>query len=82
MIPPAYVGGLSCSGKIMSTTFENVHYTISDCEEAYNQVVDHLVKVHGCKNIGFLSAAETGSIEGKNRLQVSTTVLIKISAFS
>ena len=49
--------------------FENVHYTISDCEEAYNQVVDHLVNVHGCKNIGFLSAAETGSIEGKNRLQ-------------
>ena len=28
MIPPAYVGGLSCSGKIMSTTFENVHYTL------------------------------------------------------
>ena len=28
MIPPAYVGGLSCSGRIMSTTFENVHYSL------------------------------------------------------
>ena len=49
--------------------FENVHYTITDCEKAYDEVVEHLVKVHGCKNIGFLSAAETNSNEGIVRLQ-------------
>ena len=48
--------------------FENVHYTVSDCSQAFNQVVEHLVKEHGCKNIGFLSAAETNSAEGIARL--------------
>ncbi len=48
--------------------FENVHYTISDCEKAFDQVIEHLVKEHGCKNIGYLSAAETNSSEGITRL--------------
>ncbi len=48
--------------------FENLHYTTSDCTQAYNQVIEHLVKEHGCKNIGFLSAAETKSAEGIARL--------------
>ena len=47
--------------------FKNVHYTISNCDKAFNDVVDHLVKVHGCKNIGFLSAATTNSHEAKIR---------------
>jgi diguanylate cyclase (GGDEF)-like protein len=48
--------------------FDDVHYTTSDCTMAYNQVIEHLVKEHGCKNIGFLSAAETKSAEGIARL--------------
>lgn len=48
--------------------FDDVHYTTSDCTQAYNQVIEHLVKEHGCKNIGFLSAAETNSAEGIARL--------------
>lgn len=48
--------------------FDNLHYTTSDCTQAYNQVIEHLVKEHSCKNIGFLSAAETNSAEGTARL--------------
>ena len=48
--------------------FDDVHYTTSDCTQAYNLVIEHLVKEHGCKNIGFLSAAETNSAEGIARL--------------
>lgn len=48
--------------------FDNVHYTFCDCEKAYDQVIDHLIKKHGCKNIGFLSAAATSSKEGSSRL--------------
>ena len=48
--------------------FDNVHYTTSDCDKAFEMIVDHLVKVHGCKRLGFLSAAETSSNEGIARL--------------
>ena len=48
--------------------FENVHYTVSDCYKAYDQVVEHLIKEHGCKNIGFISAAKTESKEAVVRL--------------
>ncbi len=49
--------------------FENVHATVSDCEAAYDQVVDHLIKVHGCHNIAFLSATKTTSSEAGIRLE-------------
>ena len=49
--------------------FNNVHYTVCDCEKAYDQVVEHLITKHGCKNIGFLSAATTSSKEGLARLK-------------
>ena len=49
--------------------FKNVYYTINDCEKAYNLVVEHLIKEHGCKNIGFLSAASTNSNEAIARLE-------------
>ena len=48
--------------------FENVHYTISDCDKAYDEVVEHLITEHGCKNIGFISAAKTESKEAVARL--------------
>ena len=49
--------------------FKNVYYTINDCEKAYNLVVEHLIKEHGCKNIGFLSAASTNSNEAIARME-------------
>ena len=48
--------------------FENVHFTTSDCDKAFEMVVDHLINVHGCKSFGFLSAATTSSNEGLIRL--------------
>ena len=43
--------------------FLNSYYTVSECSQAFDQVVDHLKNVHGCKNIGFLSATDTESKE-------------------
>ena len=57
--------------------FEDVHYTVSDCERAYDEVVEHLVKEHNCKNIGFLSAASTNSNEGIARLAAFKAALKK-----
>ena len=57
--------------------FDNVHYTTCDCEKAYDQVIDHLVTKHGCKNIGFLSAATTSSKEGIVRLNAFKKALKK-----
>ena len=49
--------------------FKNLHFTTNNCDKAFDDVVDHLVKVHGCKNIGFLSAATTNSNEAKDRFE-------------
>ena len=49
--------------------FDNVHYTVCNCEKAYDEVVDHLVNVHGCKNIGFVSALKTNSKEASLRFE-------------
>ena len=57
--------------------FKNVHYTVSNCDKAFNDVVDHLVKVHGCKNIGFVSAAETNSNEARLRFEAFQKALKK-----
>lgn len=45
----------------------NSSYTYVDCENAYNVVVEHLVKKHGCSKIGFFSAAMTYSKESEER---------------
>ena len=55
--------------------FENVHYTISDCFKAYDKAVEHLVVEHGCKNIGFISAAKTESKEAVQRMTAFTKAL-------
>ena len=49
--------------------FINAHYTVSECEKAFDQVVDHLKNVHGCKHIGFLSATDTDSKEAIARFE-------------
>ena len=44
-------------------------YTVQvDCKKSYMDVVTHLKNVHGCRNIGFLSAAATQSKEAIERL--------------
>ena len=49
--------------------FLRCHYTVSECEKAFDQVIDHLKNVHGCKNIGFLSATDTQSKEAIARFE-------------
>ena len=57
--------------------FRDVHYTVSDCYKAYEQVVEHLITEHGCKNIGFISAAKTESKEAVTRLDAFKKALKK-----
>ena len=49
--------------------FENLHYTSCDCEEAFNQIIEHLKNVHKCTKIGFLSANATSSREAITRFE-------------
>ncbi len=57
--------------------FVKTYHTISDCETAYDNVVEHLVKVHGCKNIAFLSATKTDSKEALVRFEAYKKALKK-----
>ena len=49
--------------------FKNLHYTICDCDLAFDQIIDHLKNVHGCKKIGFVSANATNSKEALTRFE-------------
>lgn len=44
-------------------------YLITESLGAYRGLVKHLVEVHGCKKIAFMSANETSSLEGQERLE-------------
>ncbi|MBO7582315.1 MAG: GGDEF domain-containing protein [Treponema sp.] len=45
-------------------------YTVqADCKKSYLEVITHLKNVHGCRNIAFLSAAETKSREAIERFE-------------
>ena len=46
---------------------ENSTYTYVTCDNAYNTIVEHLKNEHGCKNIAFMSAIQTGSEEAQQR---------------
>ena len=43
--------------------------TYIDCTDAYTEIVEHLVKVHGCKEIAFISADRTNSIDANDRYE-------------
>ena len=49
--------------------FTNVHYTVCDCELAFNQIIEHLKNVHGCTKIAFVSANTTNSKEAILRFE-------------
>ena len=46
----------------------NTYAVLANCRKSYNEVVNHLKNVHGCKKIAFLSAAATKSKEAIERL--------------
>ncbi|MBR1637886.1 MAG: GGDEF domain-containing protein [Treponema sp.] len=48
-----------------------------DCKKAYSDVVGHLKKEHGCKNIGFISANLTKSAEALDRYNAFESALKK-----
>ena len=43
--------------------------TYISCDDAYNKIVKHLKKEHGCKKFAFMSATATGSEEAKDRFE-------------
>ena len=43
------------------------HYTTVSCEQAYDQIIEHLIKKHNKKKIAFLTAALTKSPESDER---------------
>ena len=57
--------------------FNNVHYTVCDCDKAFDDAVSHLKNVHGCKKIGFLSANGTNSNEAMVRFEAFKKALAK-----
>lgn len=57
------------SASICFNDVPNCSAVITDCKTSYSQIVDHLIKKHGCKRIGFLSANSTGSSEALDRFE-------------
>lgn len=43
------------------------HYTRISCEDAYDEIVEHLIKKHGCKKIAFFNAGLSHSLESAER---------------
>lgn len=46
---------------------ENVHFTRTECNTSYVEIVRHLKEKHNCKKIAFISANPTGSSEASDR---------------
>lgn len=47
----------------------NLKYTHNSCKTAFQKVVRHLIKKHGCKRFAFFSASKIDSIESIERLE-------------
>ena len=57
--------------------FKEVHYTVCDCDKAFDQIIAHLKNVHGCNKIGFVSANGTSSKEAIVRFEAFKKALKK-----
>lgn len=61
------------SKKLISIGFsldrENSYTVVSDCEDAYKEIVAHLKNVHGCSKIGFYSANKLENDEARARFE-------------
>ena len=55
----------------------NSYYTYTDCTDAYAEVVDHLINVHGCKKIAFVSADQSTSSDAVQRFEAYKKALAK-----
>ena len=53
----------------ISLNLPNCYTVQADCKKSYLEVITHLKNVHGCRNIAFLSAAETKSREAIERFE-------------
>lgn len=51
--------------------------TYVSCDEAYDKIIKHLKKEHGCKRFAFMSATATGSEEAKDRFEAFKNALNK-----
>ncbi len=51
----------------------------TDCGFSYHQIVEHLVKKHGCRRIAFLSANSTGSSEAILRFEAYKKALAEFN---
>ena len=54
---------------------KNSTYTYIDCSDAYVEVVKHLIEVHNCKRIAFISADRSTSIEAAQRYEAYKNAL-------
>lgn len=53
----------------INPNLKDVYYTVTNCDKAYDDIIDHLKNEHGCKHIGFISALQTQSEEAIQRFK-------------
>ena len=51
----------------MPLNVPNNHYSFVECDEAYEQIVEHLITKHNRKKIGFITASMTFSKDSEQR---------------
>lgn len=57
--------------------YDNLTYTHTDCEEAYNDIIHHLKTKHGCKRFAFMTAALRHASESEERFNAFKKALKK-----
>lgn len=67
---------LVCVSADIPFPFEHT-YTFSKCDTAYDEVVEHMVKVHGVRKFAFFTAGLTKSAEGVERFSAFNKALEK-----
>ena len=55
----------------------NSTYTYIDCSDSYIEIVKHLIEVHRCKKIAFISADRTNSLDARDRYEAYKNALEK-----
>ena len=55
----------------------NSYYTYTDCNDVYDEIIKHLIEVHDCKKIAFISANRDASTEARQRFEAYKKALKK-----
>ena len=67
--------------KIVSVGFDlqepSTYYTDTDCHDSYEEIVEHMKNVHGCRKFAFFSANPVNSEEAKDRYSSYKSALKK-----